>query len=120
MQDRIFYAICFGFVFGVFLRSFPAFGGTPPEVVLLLAVMGVALFLFFTLISKRKWGIVFSVFILTFSFGIFRFQIADKPAPDILESKVEERVSFSGIIVDEPDKRENNQKLTVEVNEENE
>ena len=82
--------------------------------------MAVALFLFFTLISKNKLGIIFSVFILTFSFGIFRFHNVDISPQNVFESKVGDRFSFTGEIIDEPDIRETNQKLTVEVNQDGE
>ena len=72
-----------------------------------------ALILFFTLISKNQWGIIIGIFILAFSFGIFRFNIVDKPAPNLLESRVNQKISLSGKIIDEPNLRENNQKLTV-------
>jgi len=36
-----------------------------------------------------------------------------KDPPEIFESHVDEKVEFSGLVVDEPDIRENNQKLTV-------
>ena len=112
MQDRIFYAICFGFIFGVLWRSFFFVN---LYLMILFGVISVALFLFFTLVSKNNWGIVISIFILIFCFGVFRFQMVDVSASSIFESQVGQKVSFSGIIVDEPDLRENNQKLTVEV-----
>ena len=119
MQSRIFYATCFGFVLGVLVRSFPAVGGAPPKavvfyIVLLLCIIAFGLFIFFTLISKLKWGVIVSIFIIAFSLGILRFQIADRPAPEIFESQVGQKISFTGEIVDEPDIRENNQKLTIE------
>lgn len=110
MRDRIFYAICFGFVFGVFLRSFVFVGF---YVAVLFGVISCALILFFTLISKNKWGIIASIFVLAFCFGIFKFHTADVPLLDIFESQVGQKVSLSGIIADEPDIRENNQKLVV-------
>ena len=72
------------------------------------------LFLFFSLISKDKWGILSSIFILTFCLGILRFQAVDVPASSIFESQVGQRVSFSGKIIDEPSVGENNQKITVQ------
>ncbi len=114
MQDRIFYSICFGFIFGILTRSlFYIY----IYIAALLGVISMALFLFFILISNRKWGIIFSIFILAFSFGIFRFHISDKPSPNIFEMKVGDKVNLSGFIVNEPDKRENNQKLTILVKE---
>src|SRR3989338_2505631 len=111
MRDRVFYAICFGFVLGVLLRSF-----LYVNIFLLglLTLLAFFLFLFLIFISKNKWGVIFTVFILAFSFGIFRFHVVDIPAPYFFERQVGEMVSLSGIIVDEPDIRENNQKLTIE------
>lgn len=111
MRDRIFYATCFGFILGVLLRSFLLINF---YFAVLLGVISFALFLFYTLISKNKLGIIFSIFVLAFSFGIFRFHLADKPAPYLFESQIGQKVSFSGIVIDEPDIREDNQKLTLE------
>ena len=83
--------------------------------VILFGVIAVALILFFSLISKDKWGILFSVFVLAFSFGIFRFNMVDFPAPNIFESQVGQKVSLSGEVIDEPSIGENNQKLTIEI-----
>ena len=98
---------------------FRSVGGPPPKavvfyIVLLLCIIAFGLFIFFTLISKLKWGVIVSIFIIAFSLGILRFQIADRPAPEIFESQVGQKISFTGEIVDEPDIRENNQKLTIE------
>jgi len=123
MQNRVFYTICFGFLFGVLLRSFVFVN---IYIAVLFGVMAVALLLFFALISlghrptgeaKNNWGILISIFILAFSFGIFRFHLVDVPAPDIFESQVGQKVSFSGEIIDEPSIKENNQQLTVETEE---
>lgn len=114
MQNRIFYAICFGFIFGVFLRSFVFIDF---YLIVLFSVISFGMFLFFTLISKNKWPIIISIFIFTFSLGILRFHLTDKSALHIFESQVGQKVSFSEIIVDEPDIRENSQKLTIEVSE---
>ncbi len=112
MQDRIFYSICFGFIGGVLIRSFLFVNF---YVLILFCIISFALFLFFSLISKNKIGILFSVFILVFCFGILQFNIADKPVLYFFESKVDQRVSFSGEIVDEPTLGENNQKLVIQV-----
>jgi competence protein ComEC len=111
MQDKVFYSICFGFIFGVFLRSFLFVN---LYLVILFSVIAFSLFLFFTLISKNKWGIIVSIFIIAFCFGIFRFHMVDAPAPGVFEEEVGRKASFTGEIIDEPDIRENNQKLIVE------
>ncbi len=114
MQDRIFYSICFGFIIGVLLRSFLFVN---IFTTIFIGIIAIALFLIFTFISKNTGGIVCSVFILAFSLGIFRFHTVDILAPYIFESRVGQKVSLSGMIIDAPDIREKNQKLTVEVQE---
>jgi competence protein ComEC len=111
MRDRAFYIICFGFLFGVLLRSFVFVNF---YLAILFSVIGFALFLFFSFISKNNWGILISIFVLVFCLGILRFQMVDIPAPNIFESQVGQKISLSGEIIDEPNIGENNQKLTVE------
>src|SRR3989338_1210314 len=106
MQDRVFYSICFGFVFGVLLRSFVA---VDLYLTILFGVISFAIFVFFVLISKNNFGILASIFILTFAFGLWRFSIADKVAPNV--------ISMSGEVVDEPAIGENNQRLIVQTKE---
>ncbi len=110
MRDRVFYIICFGFLFGVLLRSFVSVN---LYFAILLALISGALFLFFTLISKNKWGVLTSIFILVFSLGIFRFVMVDVPNPTVFENQVGQKVTFSGEIVDEPSIKENNQQLII-------
>ena len=112
MRDRVFYSTCFGFLFGILLRSFVFVN---LYFVILISVISFALFLFFSLISKGKWGIIFSIFIFAFCFGIFRFNAIDVGVPKIFESQVGQKINFSGVVVDEPDVRQNNQQITVEV-----
>src|SRR3989338_7773087 len=112
MRDKIFHSICFGFIFGVLVRSFLSLDF---YLVVLFGVIAFSLFLFFTLISKNNWGIIFSIFVLAFCLGIFRFHAVDVPAPNVFESRVGGEATFTGEIVDTPDIRENNQKLTVSV-----
>lgn len=111
MQDRIFYSTCFGFIVGVLLRSYIFID---PYFIVLLIVITFALFLFFILISKNKWWIIISIFVLTVSFGILRFHLADKSPYMMFESKVGGRIVSSGQIIDEPTIGENNQKSTIE------
>ncbi len=116
MQDRIFYAICFGFVFGVLLRSFIFVN---LYIILFILVLAVALFLYFTLLKnfsslKYRWGVILFVFVSAFCFGIFRFNMVDIQVPTIFESQIGQKGNFKGVIIDEPDLRENNQKIILE------
>lgn len=79
----------------------------------------VSLFLFFIAIfQKENFKKVFplSIFILLFSLGLLRAFLFDF-GRDLSEFEffVGQNVSMSGVIVDEVDKRENNQKITFEV-----
>ncbi len=115
MQKRVFLTICFGFTFGVFLRSLISINFYSA---VLLIVISLAIFLFHFFISKSKWGILASIFILVFSFGIIRFHMADQASlksEAILASSVGQKVSLSGLIIDEVTQKENSQSLTVEV-----
>lgn len=110
MRDRIFYAVCFGFIFGVLWRSFIFVGF---YTIILLGLISLALFLFFILVSKNKWTFIISIFALAFCFGIFRFNAVDIPAPGAFESRVGQKVFLTGTIIDEPETRENNEKLVI-------
>jgi len=110
MRDWAFYSVCFGFIFGVLLRSFVFVN---IYLTILFSVISVALFLFFAFVSKKNLGILISIFVLMFSVGMFRFDIADTPNPVVFESKVSKNVSLTGKIVDEPNVKENNQQLTL-------
>jgi len=112
MRDKVFYSICFGFVFGIFLRSFLVID---LFLTILFSFIFFVLLLFFIFISKNKWGIILSVFLLFSFLGIFRFHLADKNISSFFSLQENKKVQLSGIVVDEPDTRENNQKLTVQV-----
>ena len=112
MQDRIFYSVCFGFALGVLLRSFIFVN---IYTAIFLCVIATVLVLFFTFISKIKWGIVISVFVFAFSLGILRFHAAEVGPFHIYDESIGEKITGEGKIIDAPDVRENNQKLTVEV-----
>lgn len=111
MRDKIFYTICFGFLLGVLLRSFILF-----NFYLVIWLLGISfvIILFHYIFSKNKWGVVVGIFILAFSFGIYRFQMVDIANPVIFESHVGDKVILDGGIVDEPSVKENNQQLIVE------
>jgi len=112
MRDKIFYLICFGFIFGVLLRSFIFINLYLVGFFLLISFFS---FLFFIFISRNKIIIPFCIFIFSFSLGILRFHTSDVSALEIFESKVGEKAELQGKIMDEPDIRETNQKLLVQV-----
>lgn len=99
MRDKIFYTTCFGFAFGIFLRSFIFIN---MYTVLWIGILAVFLLLLHSLILKNTLGILISVLVFTFSLGVLRFHIADEPAPAIFESQLGQTMTFSGKVIDEP------------------
>jgi len=79
--------------------------------VILLSIISFAIFLFHFFISKNNWGVLVSIFILFFCFGIFRFNMVDIANPSVFESRVSQKSTFEGITADEPSIKENNQQF---------
>ncbi len=111
MKDRVFYTFCLGIILGVLIRSFFLLN---IYVVIFCVVLSLFLIIIFSYFTKLKWGILGGLLVLAFSLGVLRFHIADKPSPEAFEFKVGQKVTLVGEVVDEPDIRENNQKLTIE------
>lgn len=123
MRDKLFYAICFGFIFGVLLRSFVFVNVYS---VLFVGFLAFFVSLFFSFVSKNqclpagRQGVVVCMFFVFFSVGIFRFHAVDVPPPKVFEEKVGEKKVFVGILIDEADSREENQKLNLKLSEQGE
>ena len=117
MREKIFYSISFGFIFGVLIRSFVFVNF---YIALFLGALAIGLFLFFTFVSRNRWGIVTSVFLIALSLGILRFDARDTFASAFFENQVGKEVSFVGTIIDEPDERQENQKLNIKIKQEKE
>lgn len=104
---------CFGFLFGIILRSLFSMH---LEHVYLFCFLAFFIFLFFIFVSDLKWGIALSVFMFAFSFGILRFTVSDKRAPDFFLEREGSVVSLYGEIIDEPSIKEKSQQLLVRTN----
>jgi competence protein ComEC len=111
MQDKIFYFSISGFVLGIFFASLfsVSFYFT-----LLLALLGLVFFVFSAFLSRNNFGIILAFLFIFLSLGIFRFNMVDSKSPP-LEDNVGQSLELKGMIVDEIDKRELNQRLTVQV-----
>lgn len=115
-SDKSFFIGIAGFVLAIFISSFFKLGFS---LFLLVIFISIILFLYqrFLLIDISKGHIVFliAIFLLGFGLGILRYEIRDNPNLDVnLENKIGQKVVISGIISDEPDKRENYNLLTVD------
>ena len=122
MKDKIFFSIVFGFIFGVLLNSLFMIN---IYVGILLSVISLGIIVFHKIISRNNWGVLAGIFVMAFSFGIFRFNFAENNIATVLDSwsgkqiEAGQSVSLSGMISDEPEIKENNQKLIVEVGDKN-
>lgn len=97
-----------GFAFGIFFRSFFDFGYM---FALLIIIAGSFLYLF-TLTAERKVLLPIAVFLFVFAAGILRYEIKDSfSVSEELRPKIGEKVLLEGVIIDEPDERENSTRL---------
>lgn len=110
-----FYIFAFGFIGGIFLNSFHKMGFSffLMSLVIALAIFIYGKFLLTDLVNKKTVFLA-SFFIFAFALGLLRYEIKDLPARDpILDKNLGEKVIVEGVVSDEPDKRENGVKLTL-------
>lgn len=110
MLDKKFYAVCLGFVLGVLFSTFIF---VDFFITILLIVISFSVLLFFSFISKNKWGKIGAFFVFAIFLGILRFNFAEVNIPKFLESQDGSSVELSGIVTSEPEIRENNQRFVV-------
>lgn len=104
-------AIVSGFASGVFLRSLFYFGWEVVAFVLILAALfGAAAFW-----KPRLAYSLGAAFLLCVAFGMVRSNIADTPAPEAFTRDLHHRVSYDAVVVGDPDIREKNQRIAIEV-----
>ena len=108
------YFVIGGFGLGVLMRSFFFFGVTFSLLLTFFALIAFAICLF----SKTPVNIFTALFLLAVALGVVRFDIAElKTGDPYLENTIGEQVILQGVVVDEPDERETNTKLTVRIKE---
>jgi competence protein ComEC len=104
-------AITTGFASGVFLRSLFIFSWQPILFILLLATL-------FAIPAFLKPRLVYSlgaVFCFCFALGVLRAHSADTPLPHLFVHDLHHKVSYTGIVVIDPDVRDANQHIEVRV-----
>ena len=116
-------ALVSGFAGGVFLRSLFVFNWEPVAFVLILATI---IFIVPKLLSmysstplERESPSFLTglgaVFCLCVAFGMMRSALADTPLPESFAQDVRHRVSYEGIVVTDPDMRDANQRVEIQV-----
>lgn len=111
MNQKIIAVLVGGFLVGILLRSFVdlgwAFAG-------LFVFLGVIIYF----VGHRMFNINFillvSIFLIAISLGIARYEIKDIKVQN-LEDKIGSEVELQGIVIDEPDERENYTRLIIEI-----
>jgi competence protein ComEC len=107
MQNKVFYAACFGFLLGVLLRSFVLIDFYLITLFVFLSFFVMLLFM----VLKNNWGMIGGLFILMLSFGAMRFSLNDIPPPQDLEAQVGARVTLNGYVTEEPEVKASGEKL---------
>jgi competence protein ComEC len=116
VSDKSFYIFVAGFISAIFISSFVKIGFSFFLLLLLISIFVFIYQKYFLIDIKIKNTLFFLIiFVLSFSLGILRYEIRNSSAPDSnLESMVGQKVSIQGIIIDEPQKKEKANELTVQ------
>jgi competence protein ComEC len=113
MKDRFFVLLLSGFIAGVGMRSFFDFGWAMAGLFVFFGVIFLLVFL------NHKILFFISVIFLGMALGVARYEIKDARQDfSWLDERVGARVELNGVVVEEPDERENYTRLIVEVEEE--
>ncbi len=106
-----------GFIGGVMLRSFVNFGRAFAGLFILLGIIFMLVRLVRHSVSNTKIFLYIAIFLIAAGFGMARYEIKDT-SPDLsrFESVIGRggQVELDGLVVDEPDERENYTRLVVE------
>lgn len=105
-------AVVSGFASGVGMRSVFFDSWAPVAFVLLLAALFGGAILFAE--SRRVYSLA-AMFCVFMAFGMVRSSVADTPAPEAFMRDLKHRVSYEGVVVGDPDVREKNQRIALEV-----
>ncbi len=102
-----------GFLGGVLLRSFLDFGW---QFAGFFVFLGIVILLISLTAENRRMVALMGIFLIAMALGMLRYEIKDYKNSETLEQKIGQKIALEGIIVDEPDERENYTRLTVETN----
>lgn len=102
-----------GFCFGVFIRSFFAYGWSAVATLLVCAA-ATALVGFFAYVRKEH-AIVAAIALSAIAAGSARMHVGVLEGDPLLNERIGEEVTIEGAVVDEPDARENNVRIRVAV-----
>ncbi|MDB5244439.1 MAG: ComEC/Rec2-related protein [Parcubacteria group bacterium] len=104
-------SICGGFASGVFLRSlfFDSW------YLIIFFVFIAALLGAVTFLKPRQLYVLALLFFLSCSLGMLRTSVTDSPLPQKFATHLKERVAYQGVVVADPDVRDSNQRVEIEI-----
>lgn len=106
------YIFIFSFAVGVILRTYT---NISHELLSVFVGLSFLLIVFgFIFKSYKKFFLYFVIGLVAFIFGALRIEIAETSIVKPLENEIGEKVSVSGVIVDEVENRESNQRFILE------
>jgi competence protein ComEC len=113
MGSKILWAIVGGCIAGVFVRSFFSVGAFTACLAAMLSILS----LFILMIDRRyaRFSIVTAFACAAFGFGIARMEMGQLRVDPVLMTHVDTRVTLVGTVSDEPDVREKNILVPIEV-----
>ena len=109
-MNRVVVALLLGFSGGVLMRSFYDFGW---NFALLFIFLGLTLVGIFYIFKFQKFVFFAALFFFAFGLGVLRYDFKETRNAE-LENKIGQKISFQGVIIDEPDEKENYTRLVVE------
>jgi len=112
VNNKILYILTAGFTFGIFLSSFFKMGFS---FFLFLLLLSVIIFIYGKFIFKNQARIIFiALFLFSLSLGILRYEIKEiRTINNNLHTQLGEKVNLEGIIIDEPNIKDDTVRLTV-------
>src|SRR3989344_4605837 len=111
MGPNVLWGIVAGFLLGVFVRSFVMLDWAAVGYIALLALATLLLTFFDS--SKRSAGILCAIALFSCAIGIVRMEWATLPVDATFAAHVGEKVVIEGVVRDEPDVRESNERLSL-------
>lgn len=104
-------ALVGGFSFGIFLRSLFI-----QSVMFLLIFLTLFLCAFIVYrIKGKEWYRLAGIFCALVVLGILRMHFAESPLPKLFANDLRQRVTYTGVVVSDPDVREKNQRVVIQV-----
>ncbi len=111
---KIFFILSGGFTSGIFFRSFFDFGIFFSVFVVFISVILLLQYFFIEQDRQHKSVLFVALFIVGLFLGVLRFDISSiNEGSDLMDKYLNERIVLSGVIIDEPDVRENNTRIII-------